>query len=138
MNRIKLLMVDDEIDFTSTLTKRLTKRGINPTTVSNGAEALAVLENNEMDIVLLDIKMPEMDGIKALEKIKRLYPYTEVIMLTAHANSDIVLSCLGMGAFGYLMKPVDVDTLVGKIEDAKMCRNGNLEHDRCEAERTLK
>lgn len=131
MSNIKVLTVDDEIDFITPLSKRLIKRGFDVRLASCGNDALDYLQKEEFDVVLLDICMPEMDGIKTLGKIKQCYPQIETVMLTAHANSDIVISSLAMGAYDYLIKPVDVDELAQKIEDAARQRKRNLaENDR--------
>lgn len=129
MKSITVLMVDDEAGFIAPLSKRLTKRGIRTRLATSGREALAVLAGEEVDVTLLDIMMPGMDGIKTLGEIKRLHPCVEVLMLTAHSNSDMVISCLAMGAYDYVMKPADVNELIGKIEDAAQRRKRNLELD---------
>lgn len=124
---VRVLLIDDEVDFTAPLAKRLSRRGMTVSTVAGGSEGLETLEAEEFDVVLLDIKMAGMDGIKTLGKIKRQHPLVEVVMLTGHANADIVISSLAMGAFDYLMKPADMGDLVRKIEDAAMKRQRNLE-----------
>jgi len=126
MNKVKVLLVDDETGFSSALGKRLAKRGLFISSADSGPKALEALAEDVFDVVLLDIKMAGMDGIKTLSEIKRQYPLVEVVMLTAHANTDIVISSLAMGAFDYLMKPADVDELVRKIEDAMRQRQRNL------------
>lgn len=127
MNRIRVLLIDDEVDYTATLCKRLGRRGLMARAAGSGADALAVLGEEAFDVVLLDIKMAGMDGIRTLQEIKRLHPLVEVVMLTAHANTDIVISSLAMGAFDYLLKPVKLDELTAKIEDAVIRRKHNLE-----------
>jgi len=129
MNRIRVLLVDDEIGFITPLGKRLARRGFDTHTVSSGREALEAFGESPFDIVLLDIKMEGMDGIRTLGEIKRKHPLVEVVMLTAHANPDMVISSLAMGAYDYLMKPADLDELVLKIEDAVQRRKKNLAHD---------
>jgi len=127
MNPVKVLLVDDEAGYSSTLAKRLSRRGLAVRAVESGKGALGAFEEEMFDIVLLDIKMAGMDGIKTLSELKRLYPLVEVVMLTAHANTDIVISSLAMGAFDYLMKPADVDDLVLKIDEAMKRRQRNLD-----------
>lgn len=127
MNPVKVLLVDDEAGYSSTLAKRLSRRGLAVRAVESGKEALGAFEEEMFDIVLLDIKMAGMDGIKTLSELKRLYPLVEVVMLTAHANTDIVISSLAMGAFDYLMKPADADDLVLKIDEAMKRRQRNLD-----------
>ncbi|MFA7164468.1 MAG: response regulator [Desulfoplanes sp.] len=113
-----VLIVDDEDDFRSTLIKRLVKRNVNAIGAESGIKALDVMKTNLVDIVVLDVKMPGMDGIETLIKIKQLYPLTEVIMLTGHANVEAALEGMDCGAFDYLMKPTEIDDLLFKLEDA--------------------
>jgi DNA-binding NtrC family response regulator len=114
-----VLLVDDEIPFVETLTKRLRKRDLDITTAHDGRQALAELEQNRMlEVVILDVKMPGMDGIEALREIKARHPLMEVIMLTGHATVESAIEGMKLGAFDYLMKPCDLDTLVAKVEDA--------------------
>lgn len=118
MTGIRILLVDDEINFSRVLARRLDKRGMSVQTALSGYEAMQMLKVQEVDVVLLDIKMPGRDGVQLLSEIKRLYPHIEVVMLTAHINPDLVISSLAMGAYDYLLKPADVDELVSKIGDA--------------------
>lgn len=127
MNSVKVLLVDDETGYSSALSKRLSRRGLITRAADSGPKALEIFEEEMFDVVLLDIKMAGMDGIKTLSELKRLYPLVEVVMLTGHANTDIVISSLAMGAYDYLMKPVNVDELVLKIGDAMERRKRNLE-----------
>ncbi|MFN3534978.1 MAG: response regulator, partial [Desulfatiglandales bacterium] len=115
---IKLLMVDDEVDFLDTLLRRLKKRGFSVKGVKDGQEALSTLKSESYDVVILDVKMPGMDGIEVLRRIKEDFPGTEVIMLTGHANVEVAIKGIELGAFDYLMKPMDIDELVFKVEDA--------------------
>jgi DNA-binding NtrC family response regulator len=113
-----VLIVDDEDDFRTTLIKRLTKRKVTISGASGGNEALSMMQENPRDIVVLDVKMPGMDGIETLVEIKKQFPLTEVIMLTGHANIEAALEGMEVGAFDYLMKPTDIDDLLFKLEDA--------------------
>ena len=106
MQNIHLLLVDDEDDFRNTLAKRLIKKGITPLQAENGEKALAILENKRVDVVVLDVKMPGMDGIAVLENIKEKYPKTEVILLSYLATTGDVVEGIKLGAFDYLEKPV--------------------------------
>lgn len=130
MEPITVLMVDDETQFTAPLSKRLARRGYDILTARNGAEGLEVLDRNPVDVVLLDITMPGMDGIKTLGLIKQRHPSVEVLMLTAHAESSLAISSLGMGAYDYLMKPVELGELVRKLESAMHRRSKNLSANR--------
>ena len=119
MKKIKLLLVDDEKAFLDTITKRLEKRDLDVSTVYSGKEALAEIEKNKtLEVVVLDVKMPEMDGIQALVELKRKAPLVEVIMLTGHATVETAIDGMKLGAFDYLMKPCDIDTLIGKVKGA--------------------
>ena len=118
MNSFRALLVDDEEEFLKTLVKRLNKRNIKAEGVGNGEEALMILDRNPMDVVVLDVRMPGMDGIEVLRKIKKSYPLIEVVMLTGHASMEVAIEGMEIGAFDYLMKPVDIDELVYKLQDA--------------------
>ncbi len=119
MNKIKLLLVDDEKAFLDTITKRLEKRGMDVTAVYSGNEALAELEtNNSIEVVILDVKMPQMDGIQTLAEIKKTFPLVEVIMLTGHATVETAIDGMKQGAFDYMMKPCDIDLLLNKAMGA--------------------
>ncbi|MCD4678418.1 MAG: response regulator [Desulfobacula sp.] len=119
MKQIKLLLVDDEKPFLDTITKRLEKRDLKVSAVYSGNEALAELENNKkIEVVVLDVKMPGMDGIETLVEIKKRFPLVEVIMLTGHATVETAIDGMKLGAFDYLMKPCDIETLVNKVNDA--------------------
>ena len=118
MSEFNVLLVDDEVEFLETLVKRLKKRNLNPLGVTSGEEALRVLGETPVDVVVLDVKMPGMDGIDALRAIKSAYPLVEVIMLTGHANLEVAVAGMELGAFDYLMKPMDIDELLYKLQDA--------------------
>jgi two-component system NtrC family sensor kinase len=118
MKNIHLLLVDDEDDFRNTLAKRLRKKGISPMQAVNGEKAIAILENHRMDVVVLDVKMPGMDGVEVLGHIKKKYPKTEVIFLTGHAATQDGVEGIKTGAFDYLSKPIEFEHLFGKIKQA--------------------
>lgn len=118
MELLKALFVDDETEYLQTAIKRMKKRGIDVTGVSSGPEALATLAAQAMDVVVMDVRMPGMDGIQALREIKQRYPMVEVIMLTGHASMEAAIQGMELGAFDYLMKPIDIDELIYKIQDA--------------------
>ncbi|MBW1798303.1 MAG: response regulator [Deltaproteobacteria bacterium] len=118
MDAFKVLFVDDEIDFLETLLKRMKKREVSVSGVGSGEDALKFLDDKPADVVVLDVKMPGMDGIETLRKIKNRYPLIEVIMLTGHANVEVGIEGMELGAFDYLMKPVDIDELLYKVQDA--------------------
>ena len=118
LDEIQVLLVDDEKEFLEILVKRLVKRKLKASGVGGGEEALQVLATRPVDVVLLDVKMPGMNGIETLREIKRKYPLVEVIMLTGHANMEAAIEGMEIGAFDYLTKPVDIDELLYKVQDA--------------------
>ncbi len=113
-----ILLVDDETEFLELMTKRLDRRNFQVSTAANGVDALKVLETTPVDVVVLDVRMPGMDGIETLRRIKALTPATEVILLTGHANMEVALEGMNLGAFDYLLKPVAINDLIFKIQDA--------------------
>jgi DNA-binding NtrC family response regulator len=115
---IRVLIVDDEAEFLETLSKRLRKRKLAVSGVTSGEAALEQLKEGPVDVVVLDVKMPGMSGLEALREIKKRYANLEVIMLTGHANMEVAIEGMNMGAFDYLMKPIEIDELVYKIQDA--------------------
>ena len=118
MNPIRLLIVDDETVFLGTLVNRLKKRGLAPLSADSGQKCLAVMAKEPVDVVVLDIKMPGLDGLEVLAHIKRKYPETEVILLTGHASTPDGVAGIKAGAFDYLGKPVELDHLLEKIKQA--------------------
>ncbi len=118
MENPNVLIVDDEVEFLETLVKRLRKRKLAVNGVNGGEVALQKLQEGPTDIVVLDVKMPGMSGLETLREIKKLYPLIEVIMLTGHANMEVAMEGMDLGAFDYLMKPIDIDELLYKIQDA--------------------
>jgi signal transduction histidine kinase len=114
----RILLVDDEVDFLDNLHQRLVLRGMPALKASSGAEALATLENEDVDVVVLDVRMPGMDGIETLRRIKEDHPRIEVVMLTGHADLESSLEGMRFGFYDYLTKPVQIETLVSKIHDA--------------------
>jgi len=118
LNDFDVLLVDDEVEFLETLMKRIRKRGVRVSGVKSGDEALAFLSNTPVDVVVLDVKMPGMDGIETLRTIKKRHPLVEVIMLTGHANVEVAIQGMELSAFDYLMKPINIDDLLYKLQDA--------------------
>jgi DNA-binding NtrC family response regulator len=116
-----ILLVDDEIPFIEAISKRLIKRNLEVSTAFSGLEALKKLDKDStIEVVILDVKMPEMDGIETLREIKKQYPLVEVIMLTGHATVETGLDGMKLGAFDYLLKPCDMDILLEKVEEAAL------------------
>ena len=122
MEQIKMMLVDDEERFLQTTQKLLSKKGYSVATATSGAEALEKLAGQNIHVVILDVKMPGMDGIATLKKIKRHHPLVEVIMLTGHATVESAVDGLKSGATDYLMKPTDIEDLIKKVEEASKKR----------------
>jgi DNA-binding NtrC family response regulator len=118
MKKADILLVDDELVFTTNMSRLLTNRGYQVTTVKNGEEAMAALKEKSFDVMVLDLKMPVMDGITTLEKMKALNVLTEVLILTGHGSMDTAFQAIEMGAYDYVTKPCEIAELVSKIEAA--------------------
>ena len=118
MHEFNVLIVDDEDEFRELTAKRLTKRGLKVQDAESGERALEILEHSHTDVVLLDVKMPGIDGIETLRRIRILRPLVEVVLLTGHASIDSGIEGMKLGAFDYLMKPIELDPLLEKLEDA--------------------
>lgn len=118
MENIHTLIIDDETDVLDVLSLRLTKRGAITTCADNGHSALELLKNTRTDIIILDIKMPDMDGAEVLERAKAIKPHVPVIILSGHADMKLAAQVIQNGAFAYLLKPINIDMLCNKIEDA--------------------
>lgn len=117
--KIRVLLVDDEEQFVVNLTRILKIRGIEVVGVFNGYEAVHTIKyGGGFDVVVLDVKMPGMDGITTLGEIKKWAPDTEVIMLTGHATLTSGTEAIRKGAYDYLMKPCDIEDLIEKIQEA--------------------
>ncbi len=123
MTKTKLLIIDDEVEFASTLSQRLKLRSIDATDVHSGREGLDILEEIKPGIVILDLKMPDISGIDVLTAIKSFDPTIEVIMLTGHGSAGSGIEAMEKGAFDYIMKPVDLKELLDKIKTATDKRN---------------
>ncbi|MEW6442209.1 MAG: response regulator [bacterium] len=118
MEEFSVLLVDDEVEFLDVLVKRLRKRKLKILSANTGEEALRLVREQPVDVTVLDVKMPGMDGITVLREIKKINPSIEVVMLTGHANVEVAIEGMELGAFDYLMKPVDIDELLFKLQDA--------------------
>ena len=115
MQNIRLLLVDDETSFLNPVAKRLKKRGITPELASGGEQCLSILESQTIDVVVTDIKMPGMDGIRLLKAIKDKYPDIQVILITGQASIQDGVEGIKAGAFDYLTKPIEIEQLLEKI-----------------------
>ncbi len=110
-----ILLVDDETKVTETIGRFLKMKGFTVFQASNGVEALAVARKQALDVVLTDVRMPQMDGIECLKQLKATYPDIEVIMATAMGEAETAIECMKSGAFGYLMKPLDLNAIYTEI-----------------------
>ena len=114
-----IMLVDDEVAFVETMAKRLDKRNIETLSAHSGKECLETLKTHQnLDVIVLDVKMPGMDGLETLKEIKTAYPLIEVIMLTGHATVESGIDGMKLGAFDFLMKPCDIEELASKVVDA--------------------
>jgi DNA-binding NtrC family response regulator len=118
MEKFKVLIVDDELDFLETIVKRIRARNVEVSGVESGYLALEALDSSSPDVIILDVRMPGMDGIETLREIKKRKPLTEVIMLTGHASVESGIQGMQLGAFDYLMKPIALDELLEKVHQA--------------------
>ncbi|MEM5786601.1 MAG: response regulator [Syntrophobacteraceae bacterium] len=118
MNRPKVLIVDDEEIFAQNMSRLLGRRGYDVTAVNNGQAAIQVLENRNFKVMVLDLKMPGMDGLTTLKTLKKLGLLVETLVLTGHGSLDTALEAVKLGAYDYLTKPCAIEQLVAKIETA--------------------
>ncbi len=118
MSEMKVLLVDDEVDFVKTLAQRLKMRDLKADTVHDGEHAVSFVEKEEPDVMVLDLRMPGMDGMDVLRQIKKAYPSTQVIILTAHGTDKDKEEAEKLGVFAFLKKPVEIETLVDHIKEA--------------------
>jgi len=125
----KILLVDDEVVFTQNMSRLLSGRGYRVTAVNSGDNAIKALEKEPFDVVVLDLKMPGMDGITTLKEIKKLDLFTETLILTGHGSIDTALEAIKLGAYDYLPKPCEIDELVAKIEGAWSRKDGAAKKD---------
>jgi len=121
-NGMRVLVVDDEQEFVATLVKRLSRRGMVCATAFTGAEAIAVVRRESFDVVLLDMKLPDMDGNEVLREVKKLKPETQVVILTGHISARDGMEGIGDGANDYLMKPVEFESLLESLQRASCQR----------------
>lgn len=118
MKEFTVLVVDDEDEFRELTSKRLARRGLNVFSAEGGIKALEMIDRQRIDVVLLDVKMPGMDGIETLHKIREHKPLIEVVLLTGHASVNSGIEGMKLGAFDYLMKPIELEPLLEKLCDA--------------------
>lgn len=123
--KMKVLVVDNEEEFASTLAARLQLRKITAASAFSGAEALAAIPEFRPDVIILDLQMPDMSGLEVLSQVKALQPAIDVILVTGRGSLETGIAGMELGAFDYLVKPVDLDTLLDRIADAFHKRRGH-------------
>ena len=128
--KIKVLITDDEKEFVDTLSARLEIRNFSVTAVYSGKAAIEMIGKVNFDVIILDVLMPEMDGIETLKLIKEKSPLTPVIMLTGEATVDNAIQGMKLGAFDFLIKPTDTERLAEKINQANANKNEHEERIR--------
>ena len=122
----KILLVDDEREFAQTLSERLLMRDMGSAVAYDGESALAMISEDEPEVMILDLKMPGIDGIEVLKRVKQTRPEIEVIILTGHGSDQDRQTCLGLGAFAYLQKPVEIELLTDTLKKANEKMRQNL------------
>ena len=115
----KVLLVDDEKEFLSAMSERLTARGMDVITADSAEKALTIIGKNTFDAIVMDFQMPGMDGMEALKAIKRIKPELQIILLTGYVTIDKTAEAMTTGAVDFLEKPADIETLTEKIQKAK-------------------
>jgi DNA-binding NtrC family response regulator len=121
---LRVLLVDDEEDWVRTMAERMEMRDVGSGVALNGQEALAILEGEVPDVMVLDLKMPGMGGLEVLERVKKEYPEVQVIILTGHGSDAEEVEARRLGAFAYLTKPVEINLLMEKVREAGSTRDG--------------
>ena len=117
-DKINLLIVDDEEQFLESISKSLEVRGFNVVTVNRGEKAIEAARNTPIDIALVDLKMPGLNGEETLKELKAEHKWMEVVILTGHGTIDSAVECTQSGAYSYLQKPCDLDHLLEALEGA--------------------
>lgn len=122
MSDDKVLVVDDEREFTELLAKRMRKNGLRVSTAKNGLEAIDQIKKESFDAIILDMVMPEMDGLETLKRLRKIKPDLQVILLSGHATLDAGVEAIKLGALDFMEKPMDFKKLLEKIGEAKKKR----------------
>ncbi|MBK5225671.1 MAG: response regulator [Thermoleophilia bacterium] len=123
MNDIRLLLVDDEEEFVEALKERLNMRDLDGHVAFSGMQALEFVEENEPDVIILDLKMPGIDGMEVLRRVRKNYPAIQIIVHTGAGNDLDEIEARRLGVFDYLKKPADIDLLVDRIRAAYQRRD---------------
>jgi CheY-like chemotaxis protein len=132
----RVLLVDDEREFVQTLSERLEMRDVGSAVAYDGESALRMVEDDEPDVIILDLRMPGIDGIEVLRRVKASHPHIEVIILTGHGSEDDRATCLELGAFAYLQKPVDIEALSETLRQANEKARASAEKRQRQKEET--
>jgi DNA-binding response OmpR family regulator len=118
MKEFKVLMVDDEEDFVKTLAERMQMRDLDSDVALSGEAALQIVEDQVPDVMVLDLKMPGIDGMEVLRRVRKAYPQVQVVILTGHGSEKDEAEARRLGAFEYLQKPVDIEKLIITLKNA--------------------
>jgi DNA-binding NtrC family response regulator len=129
MERLRILIVDDEQDLVSAMAERLSLRGFEVLTATSGSEALRQVAEHDFSVLLIDVKMPGIDGLELTAEIKQKRPSLPVILFTGHSSVADAERGIQEGAFGYLMKPIDLDKLIENIRNAAGSRGRGEDHE---------
>ncbi len=121
MPEINILLVDDEHDFASTLAERLSLRGFSVETASGGESALTLFDEKRPDVVIMDVRMPGINGLATLKKMKEIDSNVRVVLLTGHGSTKEGMEGMRLGACDFLRKPIDIDELISKLKSAMEC-----------------
>ena len=127
--KTKILIVDDEMDVLELMKELFENRGYEPLTATNGVEALQVVREEEPDMVISDIRMPDMDGMQLLEVLSKNYPQNPIIMVTAHGTIETAVEAIKMGARDYVLKPLRLDEILAKVETIAQLKNLEKENE---------
>lgn len=122
MEDIRILLVDDEEDFVTTISELLQLRNLASQTAFSGEQAIGYVGEKEPDVMVLDLKMPGIDGMEVLRQVRRLYPHIQVIIQTGHGSNEEEIEARKIGVFDYFKKPVDIDQLVTRIKEAAQAK----------------
>jgi DNA-binding NtrC family response regulator len=120
MPDLKVLLVDDELEFLEPLSTRLARRGVSCSMATSGEDALRALAGRQFDCAVVDVKMPGMDGLELLRRMRRDFPAMGVVLLTGHASVELGVQGMELGAFDYLLKPLDLDELLDVVRRAAL------------------
>ncbi len=126
MQNLRVLLVDDEEDFVSALSERLSLRGHDVLTATSAADALSIVENNTLDAAVLDVMMPGITGLELLARINELHPELPVLILTGHGATRDGIEAMRLGAFDFMIKPVDIDELIKRLREAVTAARRNV------------